>query len=163
MPCVNEAPCEFERANLGACLCAQLVFRFVFLLPRQSCWPRSKFSQTAWEMLQRDVSLKGGQLGDWFTSVNLLQSKVAQGWLAWMLECFNSACNTMTSPQFWDKHFVVPLDAFGKFWILTRTGDPAVYYIIWQHVIGLNIARTFAVCRSLLILLLPASQFTVGV
>lgn len=37
--------CAFEQVNLRACLCAQLVSRFVFLLPRQSYWPRSKFSQ----------------------------------------------------------------------------------------------------------------------
>lgn len=56
------APCVSEQANLRVCLCAQFVSRFVFLLPRQSYWPRSIFSrggrsQTAWEKLQRDVSL----------------------------------------------------------------------------------------------------------
>lgn len=75
--------------------CAQLVFRFVFLLPRQSCWPRSKFSQTACKMLQRDVSLKGGQLGDWFTSVNLLQSKFAHAKVDW-LECWNASTQRVT-------------------------------------------------------------------
>lgn len=65
---------ESEHVNLVSCLCAQLVSRFVFPLPRQSCWPRSKFSQTAWEMLQRDVSMERGQLGDSCTSTNALTS-----------------------------------------------------------------------------------------
>lgn len=37
--------CVSEQVDFRACLCAQLVSRFVFLLPRQSYWPRSIFSQ----------------------------------------------------------------------------------------------------------------------
>lgn len=62
--------CALEQVNLRACLCAQLVSRFVFLLPRQSYLPRSIFSeevaaeQHGRDASERDASLEGGQLGD---------------------------------------------------------------------------------------------------